>query len=75
VVLFALCINPLLKILDKNLTGVLLGRSGPSKTAIAYADDDTIFGTKPAGFRVIREAVRRYKKEYGAHLMSGSSKL
>ena len=34
----------------------------------AYADDVTIFVTKPDDFRVIREAMRCYEKVSGAHL-------
>jgi len=49
-VLFALCIHPLLKLLDKNITGIRLGRSGQRTAVVAYADDDTIFVTKPEDF-------------------------
>jgi hypothetical protein len=42
-VLFALCINPLLKFLDQNLTVIRLGRSDQRTAVVAHADGVTIF--------------------------------
>jgi hypothetical protein len=52
-ILFTLCINPLLIRLDKYLTGVKLGRNAKKTTAIAYADDITIILTKPEETKII----------------------
>jgi hypothetical protein len=71
---YALCINPLVKILEKSLSGVLLGRSGRRTAVVASADDVTIFVTKPDDFRVIRDAVRIYQKASGACLNTRNSK-
>jgi hypothetical protein len=49
-VLFAVCINPLLKLLEENLAGIRLGRSGRRTAVVVYADDVTIFVTKPDDF-------------------------
>jgi hypothetical protein len=41
---------------------------------VAYADDVTIFVTAPADFEVIREAVRQYRRAFGACLNVRKSK-
>ena len=73
-VLFAVCINPLLKLLEENLAGIRLGRSGRRTAVVVYADDVTIFVTKPDDFWVIRDAVRLYEKAPGACLNIRKSK-
>ena len=45
--LFALCINPLLINLDKKLSGVYIRRNSTKTTAIAYVDDITTVITQP----------------------------
>ena len=66
-VLFALCTHPLLKLLDKNITGIRLGRSGQRTAVVAYADDLTVFVTKPEYF-TIRQAIHLYEKASGVCL-------
>ena len=52
-VLFALCINPLIRVLKQNLSGVRLGQSGRRMVVVDYADDVIIFVKKPTEFWVI----------------------
>jgi hypothetical protein len=73
-VLLALCINPLLTLLNKNLAGVCLGQSGRRTAVIAYADGVTIVVTKPDDFRIIREAVQLYETASWARLNARKSK-
>ena len=47
ILLFVLCINPLLINLDKKLKCVYIRHNSARTTAIAYADDITIIVTKP----------------------------
>jgi hypothetical protein len=67
-VLFALCIIPLLKLLDKNLTRIRLGRSDQCAAVLAYDDDVTMFVTKADDFISIRDAMRLCERASGACL-------
>ena len=58
-VLFALCINTFIRVLERNLSGVSLGWIGRRMVVVAYADDVIIFVTKPTEFSVFRDAVRQ----------------
>jgi hypothetical protein len=73
IVRFALCINPFLKLLEKSLAGVRLGRSGRCTVVVTYADV-TIFVTNTGDFRVVRDAVRLYEEASGACLNVRKSK-
>jgi hypothetical protein len=72
--LFALCLNPLLRILDDNLPGIQLGRRDSKTAVIAYADDITIFLTSPTDIPVVQDAIRRYETASGARLNTRKSK-
>jgi hypothetical protein len=73
-ILFAMCIQPLLQMLDRNLSGVQLRRTRHRTAVIAHADDVTVFVTKPEDFRIIQDAVRCFEKASGAHLNITKSK-
>jgi len=73
-ILFALCLHPLLRTLEDNLQGIRLGRSTRSVPVVAYADDVTVFITLPGDFAVIQEAVRCYEKATGTKFNSQKSK-
>ena len=45
--LYAICINPLLQSLEEGITGVKTGNGIPRISRVAYADDITIFLTRP----------------------------
>jgi len=64
--LFALCINPLLINLDKNLNGTPTRPRGTKTTAIAYADDITIIVTQPEAIDTIKEILQDYEHATGA---------
>jgi hypothetical protein len=71
--LFALCLNPLLCMLDEKLNGIRLRRSS-KKTVVAYADDVTIFVTSSADIQLIQEAITCYQAALGARLNIEKSK-
>jgi hypothetical protein len=60
--LYALCLNPLLHTLDKKLTGINLNNDGPTAKVVAYADDVSIFVTSPADITTIRQTLQNYKE-------------
>jgi len=52
--LFALCLNPLIRTLEQNLTGMQIGSRRTKATVVAYADDATVFFTSPADIPKIK---------------------
>jgi hypothetical protein len=73
-ILYALCLNPLLCTLKKKLPGIRIGQSGPSAKVVAYADDVTIFVTSPADIPIIQEMLRSYEEASGAQVNIRKSK-
>ena len=73
-ILYALCLNPLLSTLEKNLPGISLYQNGPLTKVVAYADDVTIFVTAPADIPIIQETLRSYKDASGARVNTRESK-
>jgi len=74
-ILYALCLHPLLRTLEDNLPSIRLGRSTRSPPVVAYADDVTVLVTQPGEFAIIHEAVRCYETATGAKLNSKKSKV
>jgi len=56
--LYALCLHPLLRLLDLKLPGIRTGRRTRSTSVVVYADDMIIFATSAADFAIIEEAIR-----------------
>jgi len=68
-----LCLNPLLCLLDRTLTGIRIDRVTRT-AAVAYADDITLFVTDPNDIPALAETVRRYEKATGARVNIRKSK-
>jgi hypothetical protein len=66
--LFALCLNPLLHILEEKLPGIRVWRRNNKTAVVAYADDVTIFVTIPEDIPITRDAIQCYETASGAHL-------
>jgi urease beta subunit len=66
--LYALCLNPLLCTLENKLTGLRITQCAPKTTVVAYADDVTIFVTKHNNIQVIQEALRCFEAASGAQV-------
>ena len=71
--LFALCINPLLINLDKKLKGINIRHNSTKMTAIAYADNITIIVTQPEEIYIIKETLHDYMQATGASINANKS--
>jgi len=72
-VLYAICLHPLLRIRDKHLTGMGIGMGRARTSVIAYADDVTIPVTSPSDIPKIQDALHCYEEATGAKLNNGKS--
>jgi hypothetical protein len=71
--LFALCLNPLIHRLEQKLNGIRVHRQQRSTAVVAYADAVTVLVTAPEEILAVREAVWCYEKATGAVLNTGKS--
>ena len=74
-ILFALCVDPLLRILEQKLPGIHIGNRANKTVVVAYADDVTIFVNSPTDLPVIHDAIQCYEKATGARLNTRKSKV
>jgi hypothetical protein len=65
-ILYAMCLNPLLCTLENSLQGLRLGRHRARTTAVAYADDVTILVTTPTDIPKLQEAINCFEAASGA---------
>jgi hypothetical protein len=72
-ILYSLCLHPLLRSLEKTLSGIPIGDQVCS-LVIAYADDITVFVSNPEDFNTISSAIRQYEMASGAQLNPHKSK-
>jgi len=73
-VLYALCLQPLLQTLEDRIPGIYFSGTARSSPVLAYADDITVLVTRPEDFDTIRQAVHTYEKATGAQLNTRKSK-
>jgi len=73
-IVFALCINPLLIKPDSKLNGIKVRYNTTKATAVAYADDITIFITHPGDIDVIKEILHEYTSATGARINEDKSR-
>ena len=66
--LYAMCMQPLIRLLEVSLPGLRIGKTPPHTPVVAYADDITIFVKDPAGFKAIHDALQLYERASGASL-------
>ena len=67
-ILFVLCLNPLLYYLDERLQGLRAHRTQPKTTVIVYANDVSILMTSQEDVRTVRDPIACYEKVTGATL-------
>ena len=72
--LYAICNNPLLHNLEEVLTGVRIGRGRPGTATVAYADDVTVFLTKPDEVQTLQETLHIYEETTGAEINMDKSR-
>ena len=58
-VLYALCLHPLLRMLEQRLPGIQIGRRARPTSVVAY--DDIIFMTSTDDFPIIEDAKHQYE--------------
>jgi hypothetical protein len=68
--LYALCINPLINIINQTLPGITIGRHTRNTSVTVYVDDVTIFLTSPADIPKLQEAITSYENASGAKTKS-----
>jgi hypothetical protein len=69
--LFALCINPLIHHLEQQLRDIRFNWLRRKTAIVTYEDDGTIFVTEPEEITAFGEALRSYEKATGAMLNIG----
>ena len=73
--LFTMCLNPLLCMIDENLAACHSGPHNKRTEVIAYAVDVTIILTSPKDISIVHEALRCYEDASGAKLNIQKSKV
>jgi hypothetical protein len=66
--LYVLCPQPLLRILEENLPGIQVGTRVRSTIVVAYANDVTVFVIDATDFTIIHNAIQKYELVTGARL-------
>ena len=74
VALYALCLHTFISALEDSLPSIKIGRNSQHGPVIAYADDVTVFVTKPGDFHAIQQAIQLYERATGAQLNPSKSK-
>jgi hypothetical protein len=72
--LFTMCLNPLLCMIDENLAAAHSGPHNKRTAVIAYADDVTIILRSPKDIPIIQEALRCYEDASRARINIQKSK-
>jgi hypothetical protein len=73
-ILFTLCLDPLLRNLDDGLNAQAPTCHGRRRFAVAYADDVTIILKSPSDIQIVQEAINNYAAASGAQLNIRKSK-
>jgi hypothetical protein len=72
--LFTMCLNPLLCMIDENLAAAHSGPHNKRTAVIAYADDVTMILRSPKDIPIVQEALRCYEDASAAKLNTQKSK-
>jgi hypothetical protein len=73
-ILYVLCINPLIHKLEERITGIKLGGKGNGTSTITYADDVTILMTDQNEIQTLQEIITGYEKATGSLINMKKSK-
>jgi len=66
--LYVLCLNPLIRSLERSLNGIKIGRHQTKTVVTAYADDVTIFLTSVEDMPKLKDLLFRYETATGAKI-------
>ena len=72
--LYALCVHPLLRTLEDQLTGINISKRGQRISVLAYADDITVFITRCEDREKVNQARWTYERATGAQLNPNKSR-
>ena len=72
--LYALCINPLLHKLEEALNGVRIRRRSPTTAVVAYADDVTVLLTDRDEAQTLQDVLGTYENATGAKINTSKTK-
>jgi hypothetical protein len=73
-ILFALCLDPLLHSITQKLSGYRVGRTLARTAVVAYADDVVVFLTSPAEIQELETILAAYTAATGAQVNVAKSK-
>jgi len=71
--LYAICLNPLLQALDEGLRRIKVGRDNPKVTVAADADDVTVYLSAPENAGKLEQILSTYEKVAGAKVNTQKS--
>jgi hypothetical protein len=71
----ALCLHPLLTLLNKKVARLQIGQNERRIPAVAYADDITLFVTLPNDLPIIQDIINTFEKASRARLNPHKSKV
>ena len=66
--LYAMCLNPLIQTIDKNISGIRIGKNQMRTAIVAYADDVTIFLTRAEDIPELEGTLHRFELATGARI-------
>jgi len=72
-VLYALCLHPLLRTLKDRLHGIHIGGTRRISSVLAYADDVTLLVTQPENLDTILQKIHTYENATGARINTNES--
>jgi hypothetical protein len=72
--LYALCLHPLLTLLNEKVARLQIGRNGRRIAAVAYADDVALLVTSPNDLLIIKDIIHTFEKASGARFNPHKSK-
>jgi hypothetical protein len=72
--LYALCLNPLLHMIEKELRGISIDPRKPRTAIMAYADDVTIMLTSQEEIKIVQDSIKSYQNASGVKINLDKSK-
>jgi hypothetical protein len=72
--IYALCLNPLIQSLEKHLSGIKIGRRRKRRVVTAYADDVMMYLTQMEDIPKMEEILLRYVSTSGAKINNQKSR-
>ena len=64
--LYSICLKPLIQTIDKNISGIRIGKTQTRTAIVAYADDVTVFLTRVEDIPKLEGTLHRFEAATGA---------